>query len=74
MGAEVKDTALDGFSLVKRCSVQETVTIKDAQAISDLFAMTPYGYRTPKSGRERLQAKDELETLISFELLLYVKD
>ena len=70
---EVKDPALDGFTLVKRCTVEENVTF-GKEAFSDLFAMTPYGYRTPKAGRDRLAAKESLETLISFELFLYTKD
>ena len=71
---EIKDVFLQGFSLAGRVSVEENISIRSKEAILDLFAMTPYGYRTPKAGRERLQACEELKTQIAFELLLYRKD
>lgn len=71
---ELKDTDLGGFSLVSQCTVEDTVTLTDGNTVCDLFSMTPYGYRTPKAGRERLQACTSLTTPISFELLLYRKN
>ena len=60
-----------GFLLEERIPVEERVFLEDPETIASLFAMTPYFYRTPKAGRERLSALSSLETEISFEILLY---
>ena len=39
-----------------------------------LFAMTPYYWKTPRGGAERLAALPELETEISFRFLLLEKE
>ena len=38
-----------------------------------LFGMTPYAHKTPKSGIERLQALDTLDTAIGFDVHIYRK-
>lgn len=45
----------------------------DATALGDLFAMTPYYYRTSKEGRERLAATERLTVGAEMDLLLYRK-
>ena len=62
---------LEGFSLIDRREISFPVTLESAEAIADLFAMTPYFYRTPKAGRERLAALDRLEVSAEFEVLAY---
>ncbi len=65
---------LDGFSLVERREVAFPVHLADAGAIADLFAMTPYFYRTPAAGRARLAAITSLDVGASFEVLAYRRD
>ena len=68
-----EDTDLDGFSLIGSLDVDYTVTLGCAEDIKALFMMTPYAYRTPREGRERLYALNSLATEISFRILTYKK-
>lgn len=70
---EVKDDTLDGFEPVDRQTVQERIQLCCQQDIDNLFKMTPYYYKTPQEGAERLLKLSELETEIAFEVLLYRK-
>lgn len=70
------DFALEGFTLEK----EEHILFEkefSGKTLSDLFAMTPYYYRTPPSGRaraERLVAEEKvLKTELEFHLLVYRK-
>jgi len=45
----------------------------DAKALGDLFAMTPYFYRTSQSGLERLAALEQLTVNGEFDIALYRK-
>ena len=66
-------TDLDGFSLIGSHDVDYQITLESAEDIKALFMMTPYAYRTPKEGRERLYSLDRLTTEISFRILTYKK-
>lgn len=70
---EEQDTALTGFTLIEKQRVAFTFTLKTQGAIADLFRMTPYCYRTPRAGRERLAALDELTLAAEFYVLIYEK-
>ena len=70
---EVQDTALDGFSLLDAVPVSFPFTLPTQEAIADLFTMTPYYYRTPKAGRERLAALPTLALEADFRVLVYEK-
>lgn len=68
-----QDTALDGFTLIKKQTVAFPFTLPSQEAIADLFTMTPYCYRTPRAGRERLAALKELSLSAEFYVLVYEK-
>lgn len=51
--------------------VERRVTLPDGQTIRDLFGMTPYLWKTPKEGLERLHALERLEVQTAFDLHLY---
>lgn len=70
---EVKDYTLDGFEIVERKLVQEQIELRCQKDIDNLFKMTPYYYKTPQKGAERLSALSALKTEIEFEVLLYRK-
>lgn len=59
-----------GFSLAGETRVEERITV-EGQAIGDLFAMTPYYWKTPAEGSARLARLERLETPIGFRFLLY---
>lgn len=46
-------------------------TLTGSGLIADLFAMTPYYWKTPVEGSRRLQQATRLETELGFDLLLY---
>lgn len=68
-----KDTAYPGFRFVRRVPVRGSLHLT-GQAVQDLFAMTPYSWKTPKAGRDKLQHVSELTTEIGFDFLVYERD
>lgn len=67
----VADYAVEGFEFLGKEEVHGRILLETPAMIADLFTMTPYYYRTPAVGRERLAALSSLETEISFEILRY---
>ncbi len=61
------------FDFSSRRCVDYEVTLTNQQAMT-LWKMTPYYYRTPKTGLERIEKQDEITTRISFEILHYIKN
>lgn len=70
---EEKRTPYEGFEYLEVRAIDETIHLPDQQTISDLFQMTPYFWKTPKAGTERLTALDELDTQISFRVHVFRK-
>ena len=70
---EEKRTPYAGFEYLEVRAIDETIHLPDQQTISDLFQMTPYFWKTPKAGTERLAALDELDTQISFRVHVFRK-
>lgn len=68
---EQRDTEYEGFRFIRRIPVKGKISLNSRELIGDLFAMTPYYWKTPKEGCERLKALDSLETEIAFDFLLY---
>lgn len=67
-----QDVAYPGFTFVRRMPVEGRITVTGPQ-VQNLFAMTPYYWKTPKDGAARLAALDTLSTEIGFDFLLYRK-
>lgn len=70
---EVKDDVLNGFKLQKRIPIEQVITLTDRRDIENLFAMTPYYYRTKPENRERLNSLDTLRVTTQFILFAYSK-
>lgn len=66
-----KPPELGSFKLVDTHRVKATTTIKENGLLTDLLAMTPYFWRTPKEGVEKLKAMDSLEMTFEFIILVY---
>ena len=58
---------IDGFQFLESIKVDYELKL-DKSTAEKLFKMTPYYYRTPKEGKERLLSLDEISTPISFEV------
>lgn len=70
---EVRQTEYPGFRFVERVPVRGSLNLT-GQAVQDLFAMTPYCWKTPRDGVERLQQTETLTTEIEFDFLVYQRD
>ena len=63
----------DGFSHEETVTVSRRVTLPSQETIADLFTMTPYLWKTPREGVERLKALETLELETSFDVHIYRK-
>lgn len=70
---DVKLPAGDGLQLSEVITVKDSISLSDNADIMSLFKMTPYYYHTPKSGIEKLEKLDSLETELEFVLGVYKK-
>lgn len=70
---EYRETEYAGFTFEKRVPVKDTIHIEDPQTIQNLFAMTPYYWKTPAEGSRRLSETAVLDTEIEFDFLVYRK-
>lgn len=59
-------TPYEGFSYVDVTPVRSRFTLPDSGSIMDLFGMTPYAWKTPRAGVERLRAVTSLTVTASF--------
>lgn len=53
--------------------VEDTLEVRSQTMIQNLFSMTPYAHRTPRDGKERLDALENLKTQIGFGFGIYRK-
>lgn len=68
-----RETEYPGFRFVERTSVREEIFIPDAKTAMDLFAMTPYYWKTGVEGARRLEETRGFATEIAFDFLVYQK-
>ena len=67
---EEAETAYEGFSYQTIVPVDFTMEL-DAEALQDLFRMTPYCWKTPKAGVERMNALERLSVTASFRIHVF---
>jgi 23S rRNA (guanine745-N1)-methyltransferase len=71
---EEKETPYEGFTYVDIRHVRDTIHLTDSGTIFDLFQMTPYYWKTPKEGAERLRKLEELTLRIAFDVHVFRKN
>lgn len=71
---EVKDSYIEGFSLIHDERLCYKMQLSDGESISSLFKMTPYAYRTPREAAERVSTLTSLECTADFHIFVYRKD
>ena len=71
---EVKRTPYEGFRYVDVLEVRDTITLDSQEDIFALFQMTPYSWKTPEEGVNRLKALTSLTTEIAFHIHLFEKE
>jgi len=70
---EEKETPYEGFAYHSIVPVEDTITLENQADIQALFGMTPYAWKTPRAGKERLAALDSLTCRISFRIHIFQK-
>ena len=70
---EEKETPYSGFEYLEIFPVDDFITLQSQADIHALFQMTPYYWKTPKAGAERLGKLDTLTTQISFRVHVFRK-
>lgn len=71
---EHRETEYPGFTFLERIAVQGEIHTTDPEVMQNLFTMTPYYWKTPKEGCEKLKEAESLDTGIEFDFLVYRKD
>ena len=62
-----------GFELISNTVLRKNLHLADNETIQNLFSMTPYARKTSPDDIAKLEAITELNTTISFSVLLYKK-
>ena len=70
---EEKEHEIEGFTYVGKKEASGKVHLNN-QEINDVFTMTPYYYKSPRDTSKKLMETSELDTEISFEILIYKKN
>ena len=70
----VKRENYTGFVWTGEEQVRATIHLDCSQDIMALFGMTPYAWKTPREGVERLKKLTELDTQIGFDIHIYRKE
>jgi len=70
---EEKETPYEGFAYREIVPVDGTVLLERREDLQKLFRMTPYFWKTPRAGAERLAALDRLEVRTSFRVHVFEK-
>ena len=70
---EEKESPYEGFAYREIVPVDGTVCLDCREDIQNLFRMTPYFWKTPRAGAERLAALDRLEVRTSFRVHVFEK-
>ena len=65
------ETVYDGFSFADRIPVRGDLELTDPRLMMALLTMTPYYWKTPAAGIERLKQANALKTEIEFDFLIY---
>ena len=68
---EEKAVPYEGFACESIVPVDGAITLETREDLQNLFQMTPYYWKTPRSGGERLAALDRLATRVSFRVHVF---
>lgn len=71
---EEKETPYPGFRYETVVPVDAVAHLDRREDVQNLFAMTPYAWKTPQAGRERLAALTELVVQIAFRIHVFTKE
>ena len=69
---DILDLSLDGFEIVKSERLCYTFSVDSHDAVN-LFAMTPYYYKTAPSDRDKLLSVESIKITADFDITIYQK-
>ena len=69
-----RETEYPGFRFVERTTVRGEIRLSGGEAAKDLFAMTPYYWKTGVEGARRLEESPGFSTEIAFDFLVYQRN
>lgn len=70
---EVRQEEYEGFRLLEDVPMAFGFRLEDAEDLAALFRMTPYFWKTPKEGADRLAQVQALDLTAEFRILVYEK-
>ena len=70
---EEKETPYEGFAYEAIVPVDADIHLEHQADIQSLFRMTPYAWKTPKEGKERLASLEQLTCRIAFRVHIFRK-
>ena len=71
---EERETPYEGFHYEAVIPADRTITLERPEDIQNLFRMTPYYWKTPKAGGERLAALDRLSVRTAFRIHVFQRE
>ena len=71
---EERETPYQGFAYEQIVPVDYTVHLPNQETIQALFGMTPYAWKTPKAGKDRLAALEALDCRVSFHIHVFRRE
>ena len=71
---EEKMTPYEGFRYLSVEHAEDEIHLSSQVDIEAMFTMTPYYWKTPRAGKERLAALKELDTRIEFNIHIFEKE
>ena len=71
---EEKETPYEGFTYREIAPVEDTIHLPCPADIQALYHMTPYCWKTPREGAERLGRLETLDCRIAFRIHIFQKD
>ncbi len=70
---EVQISDYPGFKFISNTILRQNLRLTDKETVKNLFLMTPYARKTSPNDIAKLESITELDTTISFSVLLYQK-
>ena len=71
---EEKESPYEGFVYDRIVPAEYSIHLPSQADIQALFGMTPYAWKTPRAGKERLAALPELDCQVAFHIHVFKKE
>ena len=63
-----------GFRWLEAVPLRFSIRLDSSQDVMALFGMTPYAWKTPRAGKERLAALEALDCRVSFHIHVFRRE